>query len=93
MQVLKPYRAKIDEIDRQIVELLKARFDVIHEVAGVKARENIPVILEDRIREVIDGAAARGGGHQEQIRELYTLLVTISCDLEEKLVESHSEVA
>jgi len=91
MEILKPYRARIDGLDDQIVDLLKARFDLIHEVAAVKARENIPAVLEDRVREVIDRAGARGGNHENEIRELYTLLVTISCDLEERLIAHHIE--
>lgn len=93
MEQLKPYRARIDELDTKLVELLKQRFDIIHEVAGVKARHNIPAVLEDRVREVIDRAGANAGRHEDEVRELYTLLVTISCDLEEKLIQTHIEVA
>lgn len=93
MQILKPYRAKIDALDDQIVDLLKQRFNIIHEVATLKKREGIPAVLEDRVREVIDRAAERGGIHQDEIRELYTMLVTISCDLEETIMDNHTEVA
>ena len=93
MEILKPYRARIDAIDDQIVDLLKSRFDIIHEVAAIKARESIPAVLEDRVREVIDRAGSRAALHEDEVRELYTLLVTISCDLEEKLMENHTEVA
>ncbi len=93
MQILKPYRAKIDAIDDQIVDLLKQRFDIIREVGALKARENISAVLEDRVREVIDRAGKRGALHEDEIRELYTLLVTISCDLEEKIIAGHTEVA
>ena len=92
MDVLKSYRTRIDTLDEKIVDLLKQRFDIIHEVAALKARENIPAILEDRVREVIDNAASKAGPHQDEIRELYTLLVTIACDLEEKIIKSHTEV-
>ena len=93
MKVLKPYRAKIDALDDRIVDLLKLRFDIIHEVAALKKREGIPAVLEDRVREVIDRATERGGIHQDQIREFYTMLVTISCDLEETIMINHTEVA
>ena len=93
MEILKPYREKIDALDEKLVDLLRERFDIIHEVAAVKARENIPAVLEDRVREVIDNAAGKGGIHTDEIRELYTLLVTISCDLEEQIKASHIEVA
>ncbi len=93
MEILKPYRTKIDALDDKIVDLLKQRFDIIHEVAAVKARERIPSVLEDRVREVIDRAGLRAGRHEDEVRELYTLLVTIACDLEEKIIAHHTEVA
>ena len=91
MEVLKPYRARIDDLDDKIVDLLRQRFDIIHEVAVIKARENIPAVLEDRVREVIDRAGTRAGLHKDEVRELYTLLVTICCDLEERLMGHHIE--
>lgn len=87
MNILKPYRERIDRIDDQIVQLLADRFAVIREVAAVKAEEGIPAVLEERVREVIDRAAANAGSdNADLVRELYTLLVTISCDLEEELM-------
>lgn len=88
MEILKPYRAEIDALDAQIVDLLIQRLDIIHQVAAVKKREKIPAVLEDRVREVIDNAAAKAGRHEDEVREVYTLLVTISCDLEEKIMET-----
>lgn len=88
MEILKPYRKKIDELDARIVDLLSQRFNIIHDVAALKKREGIPAVLEDRVREVIDNASAKAGRHEDEIRELYTLLVTISCDLEENIMEN-----
>lgn len=93
MEILKPYRARIDALDDKIVDLLKNRLDIIHEVAALKARENIPAVLESRVREVIDRAGIRAGRHEDEVREIYTLLVTICCDLEEKLIPQHTEIA
>ncbi len=93
MEVLKPYRTKIDNLDDKIVDLLKQRFDIIHEVGALKAQENIPAILEDRVREVIDRAGLRAGSHENEVREIYTLMVTISCGLEQKIMEDHTEIA
>ena len=87
MNVLKPYRDRIDALDDQIVPLLVQRLAVIREVAALKSREGIPAVLEDRVRQVIDRAAsAAGGDDTEMVRELYTLLVTICCDLEERIM-------
>lgn len=87
MEILKPYREKIDALDEKIVQLLVERFGVIREVGVLKAREGIPAVLEDRVRQVIDNAASRAGPESDLVREIYTLMVTISCDLEEKIIE------
>ena len=57
MEVLKPYRVRINVIDEQILQLLQRRYDVIEEVAKIKARDNIPAFLQDRIDEVRENAA------------------------------------
>ena len=93
-EILKPYREKIDQLDHDIVALLVERFGVIDEVATIKSVHNIPAILEDREREVIDNAA-RHADHLSSpdidlIREVYTLLVTISCDKEERYFAEHT---
>ncbi len=93
MEKLKPYRARLDALDDKIVDLLKERFDIIREVGAMKARENIPAVIEDRVRAVIDRAGARGGRDENEIREIYTLLVTIACAMEEKIIADHTEIA
>lgn len=91
MHVLKPYRDRIDALDDQIVPLLVKRLAVIREVAALKTREGIPAVLEDRVRQVIDRAAGTAGpADADLVRELYTLLVTICCDLEEQIMNADS---
>lgn len=88
MEILKPYRARIDAIDDQIVDLLVARIGVITEVGHLKAREGIPAILPDRVAEVRERAAARaaaGGMDPDLARQLYTILIDYSCALEEQI--------
>lgn len=90
MQLLQPYRDRIDALDDQIVPLLVQRFAVIREVAALKSREGIPAVLEDRVRQVIDRAARTAGAPDaDLVRELYTLLVTICCDLEERIMDGN----
>jgi chorismate mutase-like protein len=86
MEILKPYRARINAIDEQIIQLLRRRYDVIEEVAIIKARENIPPVLHDRIDEVRENAAslaAEKGLDENFIRTLYTQIIDHSCALEE----------
>jgi chorismate mutase-like protein len=86
MEVLKPYRARINVIDEQILQLLRRRYDVIEDVAKIKARENIPAVIHDRIEEVREKAAALAaekGLDSDFIRKLYAQLIDHSCALEE----------
>ena len=89
MKILEPYRRRIDEIDDKIVDLLAARMNVIREVGELKFRNNIPAVLQDRVNEVINRAAARAGEKSLDptlARKIYTTLVNYSCDLEEEIM-------
>lgn len=86
MEILKPYRARIDALDDKIVDLLIERIGIIREVGHLKAREGIPAILPDRVIEVRERAAARAaakGLDADLVRQLYTILIDYSCNLEE----------
>lgn len=99
MDALIPYRQTIDRIDAGIVDLLVQRFALVRDIADVKAKYDIPVVLEDRIREVIDRAgdlafkqASPDSAEdvQNMVREVYMMLIAICCDYEQKLHESES---
>ena len=86
--ILKPYRARIDALDKQIVELLRARYDVIEEVADLKINHNIEAVLQYRVDEVRENAAkdaASKGLDEDFIRHLYAQIIEHSCNLEEKI--------
>ncbi len=89
MEQLAAYRARIDILDDAIVDLLVERTDIVTEVAALKAQQNIPAILQDRIDEVRERCAERGaakGVDPEFIRRLYTLIIAQACDLEEEII-------
>lgn len=96
MEILKPYRARIDDLDRQIIDLLRQRYDVIEEVGHLKAHEGIEAILQDRVDEVRENAARMGaekGLDEDFIRKLYAQLIEHSCDLEDKIKSNLKEKA
>ena len=88
MKILEPYRARIDALDEEIVELLAKRLAIIREVGELKFRENIPSVLHDRVEEVSEhaaGVAAQRGIDPNFVRRLYTILIDYSCNLEEDI--------
>ncbi len=91
MEILKPYRARINALDEQIVELLRQRYDVIEEVGALKADHGIAATLPDRVDEVRENAAkmaAEKGLDEDFIRRLYAQLIEHSCNLEDDIIEA-----
>ncbi|MDB5395880.1 MAG: Chorismate mutase, type [Rhodospirillales bacterium] len=83
--LLAPYRIKIDALDAQIVTLLGARFDVVRDVAALKAEHGIHPILPDRIEEVVQHARAKAqksGVDPKLIEQIYRILIDAACQLE-----------
>lgn len=88
MEIMKPFRARIDEIDDQIIDLLVVRTGIIREVGHFKFQNNIPAVLPDRVIEVRERAAARAalkGLDSDLVRQLYMIIIGYSCDLEEDI--------
>ena len=48
------WRKKIDELDRQLVELLSQRAQVAHEIGRVKRAQSLPIYEPERERAVYD---------------------------------------
>ncbi len=90
MEILKPYRRKIDDLDRQIIGLLKQRYDVIREVGELKAKQAIDPVIQSRVDEVRENAArmaSEQGLDADFIRHLYAQLIEHSCNLEEEIIQ------
>jgi chorismate mutase len=85
-QILKPYREKIDSLDKMLIDLLVEREKIIHEVAAIKLENNIPAVLPTRVDEVRENAialAVKKDGDAHYMREIYTKIIQLSCDIEE----------
>lgn len=94
MELLKPYRQKINELDDRIVDLLTERTAIIREVGQLKFDHAIPAVLQDRVDEVRERAAARAEGQgldPELVRTLYRILIDYSCNLEEDIMQALAE--
>lgn len=89
MEILKPYRRKIDELDAQIIDMLRRRYGVIREVGHLKAKHGIPATIPERVEEVQQHAlrhAREKGLDEDFIGRLYKQLIQHSCDLEETII-------
>ena len=90
MEILRPYRKNIDDLDDRIVDLLVKRMEIIREVGHLKFRENIPAFLQDRVDEVRERAATRAEEKDldpDLVRQIYTILIDYSCELEDIIKE------
>lgn len=87
-EIMKPYRARIDALDDQIVDLLVERTQVIAEVGHLKHEKGIPSVIQSRVDEVRERNAERAaakGMNADIVREIYARLIDFSCNLEDEI--------
>lgn len=84
---LSALRAKIDELDRQIVELLNQRAEVVVEVGKAKRADGTPVYSPDREQEVLQRVSRlnRGPLPPKTLQAIYRELMSGSFVLEKPL--------
>lgn len=84
-QSLEGLRAEIDRIDDEIVDLLGQRFAVLRDVAAYKRPRDIPVVIPERIAEVVERCVERGdklGLDTQMLRDIYHRIIDEACRLE-----------
>lgn len=72
MERLYELRGRIDEIDKQIIELLEERIKVGKEIGKIKKELNLPIKDEEREREVLKRAG--------RFREIFERIVEVCRD-------------
>lgn len=74
---LSDWRRKIDEIDRQLVELLNQRSKCALEIGKLKQAENLPLYQPEREREVLQNAERANPGPltDAAIRRLFERII------------------
>lgn len=60
MQTLESLRTEINRIDSELIRLLWERFRIVEEVGILKKQENIPVLQNDRWKEVLSKVTTAG---------------------------------
>lgn len=84
---LSELRATIDRIDRDLVALLAERVRCLDKVVDVKARENLPAAIPERVEEVVAHvrAQAQAAGMPPELAELlWRSLIDWSISYEER---------
>lgn len=90
-ELMKPFRDRINGLDDKIVDLLVERYKIIREVGAFKEENNIPTVVEERVKEVINRVGDRAGEDFEDIVcEIYALMIAIAHDVEDE-VRGHGD--
>ena len=71
-------RKEIDRIDDQLIPLLMARMDVSEQVAKYKVERGIPVLNEERERQILDDVAGKCGDRGETIKPVFAATMDAS---------------
>ncbi|MGQ9542519.1 MAG: chorismate mutase [Candidatus Bathyarchaeia archaeon] len=88
MATIEDLRRRIDNIDEQILILLKRRVDLAREIARTKSGMSLPIRDEVRERVIIDRAvkwAQSEGLNQEITGNIFKEIIELCIDVEEKL--------
>ncbi len=91
MDVLRPYRSRIEELDEALAGIVAERLRVCAEVAVVKKAEGIPMMQPQRVEAVCAAYALRGrelGVSESFMRGLAMLLIDEACRLEDEIIEA-----
>lgn len=87
MNDLNNLRKKIDEIDENIISLLKKRFDIVGEIKKIKNENNISVIDGQRQKQLLDlrkSFAKKINISEEFIKKLFSLIHDYSVEIQKK---------
>jgi len=73
---LESLRAKIDECDRQIIELLARRFELVRQIGIYKANHNLPVVDEARETDLLlDRRRQSSAGRNYSVDDIFKLIL------------------
>lgn len=86
--LLKKHRKDIEEVDLQLIKLLKKRFEINKKVAILKHKHKIPAFIGSRVVEVRARAvklAEKYGVDKNFVHALYTSMIMHACLYEEEI--------
>lgn len=73
------FRREIDQIDRQIVALLKKRFDIVSKIGQLKKKQKTGItdrLREKEIRRKLQESALKLGVQNELVRNIFRIIIS-----------------
>lgn len=87
---LEEYRRQIDSLDKEIIDALARRFEVVRKVGELKIRENMDAVQPVRAQAVKDAAVRMGEGQgldPSFVRRLYDVLIDHAHAMEHDILD------
>jgi len=93
MKRIEDWRKRIDEIDRELVELLNERSQCALEIGKIKRASGQPLYQPERERQVLDAAerANRGPLSEAAIRRLFERILDEARSVERVIMQGHEK--
>ena len=91
MDDLSKFRAALDRIDAQLIDLLGQRFEICRQVAIFKRTHKVPMMQPDRVKAVHERNAQLAKAHSvnpQFVKDLYTLVIGEACRLEDEIIDA-----
>ena len=85
---LESLRKNIDIIDSQILDLCVQRLDLCKKIADIKIKSNIPILNEEREKEILDNMASKSVNYSEETKQLFSEIMSICRDIQYKITKS-----
>ncbi len=87
-------RLKIDEIDRELIPLIKKRMECSLEVARIKQTENLPIYHPGREQQILDRVATTAGDdYGVYVSNVYRNMMAVSRELQSDVLFKNAEFA
>ena len=85
---LESLRKNIDTIDDQILDLFLKRLKCCEKIANIKIKSNIPILNEEREKEILNHIVAESENYSEETKQLFSEIMSISRDIQYKIIKS-----
>lgn len=90
---LEKFRAEIDALDQELMDVIARRFEVVRRVGEYKAKAGLSVVQPERARLVIERAERLAAGMNvdpQFARKLYEMMIDTAHAMEHKIAERHA---